>query len=99
MAISVKTYEQLVLEDDDDTWELVCGRLRKKPTMTSAHYDVMEFLVRQLNPQLDPDLYAVRSNASRVNISTGSFYVPDVFAAPREWVRRSRASGPGHMEA
>jgi Uma2 family endonuclease len=98
MTISVKTYEQLVLEDGDGTWELVCGQLRAKPIMTSAHNDVIEVLVGQAQPQLDRDQYAIRFNDSHVGVSTGSYYVPDVFIVPREWVRRSRALGPGRME-
>ena len=40
MAVSPATYEQVALEDDDATWEYVCGRLREKPAMIQAHNDV-----------------------------------------------------------
>ncbi|MHB8577743.1 MAG: Uma2 family endonuclease [Dehalococcoidia bacterium] len=98
MAISVQTYEQLVLEDGDGKWELVCGQLRAKPTMSSAHYDAMWVLIQQFVLQIDPDQFTVRFDGSKVRVSTGSYYVPDLFIVPREWVRRSRELGPGHME-
>ena len=48
MSQSLATYEQVALEDSDEQWELVCGRLRAKPAMTFAHNRVMRVLSRQL---------------------------------------------------
>jgi len=44
MPVSEATFRQLSLEDDDTTWELVCGRLREKPTMTYDHGDLTDDL-------------------------------------------------------
>jgi Uma2 family endonuclease len=98
MVISAKTYEQIVLEDGDGKWELVCGHLREKPTMTSAHYDAMMELAAQLQPQLNKREYALRIDGSKLNVESGTFYIPDLFIVPRAWVRESRALGQRHME-
>src|SRR5437660_1315981 len=37
MAVSVATYERLVLEDPEGRWEYWCGRPRRKPDMTANH--------------------------------------------------------------
>jgi hypothetical protein len=44
MPISEATYERIALEDPESNWELVCGRLRRKPEMTQEHNDVITLL-------------------------------------------------------
>ncbi|MGI8549952.1 MAG: Uma2 family endonuclease [Dehalococcoidia bacterium] len=97
MPVSTATYEQVALEDPTGGWELVCGNLRSKPAMTTEHSDVIEALDRQLLRQLDEHDYKVSSNLSRLRISTGSFYVPDLCIIPRALVRRLRER-PGTFE-
>ena len=48
MPISDATYERVALEDADEVWELVCGRLRSKPGMTAEHNNVVDALDFQL---------------------------------------------------
>jgi Uma2 family endonuclease len=97
MAVSFETYEQVALEDDEQ-WELVCGRLRKKPGMTIEHNDVMHNLGFELRRQLDPAEYTVRINTGRTNVIPGSFYVPDVFVVPRSLVEHTRTQRPRRLE-
>ena len=78
MPISEETYERVALEDPEGQWELVCGRLREKPIMTTEHNRVLARLDRRLVPQLDEEEYRISVNSSRLRISTGSFYVPDL---------------------
>ncbi|MHB8576985.1 MAG: Uma2 family endonuclease [Dehalococcoidia bacterium] len=98
MSVSIQTYEQVALEDDDEQWELVCGRLRKKPGMTTEHIDAMMNLAAQLHRQLDPHEFAVRVNIGQVSLPTGSFYVPDVFVVSRAAVERGRRERPRRLE-
>ncbi|MGI8549835.1 MAG: Uma2 family endonuclease [Dehalococcoidia bacterium] len=90
MPISEQTYQQVALEDGDEIWELVCGRLRKKPGMTAQHEHVMRMLARRLIIQLDEREYEVGMNSPRLRISNGSYYVPDVCVLPRSLVRLDR---------
>src|SRR5438105_12058902 len=96
MPISAATYERVALEDPGGYWELVCGHLRSKPAMTTEHNDVIDALYSQLSHQLDRSQYRVRTN-SRVRVSTGSFYVPDLFVLPDALHRRLRER-PGTFE-
>ena len=97
MAISEATYEQVALEDPGGKWELACGQLRSKPAMTTEHSAVVSELDHQLQPQVDWDVHVIRSNSSRLRISTGSYYVPDLCVLPRALERRLRAH-PGTFE-
>ncbi len=81
MAVSPATYERLALEDPDSKWELVCGRLRRKPPMTTEHNELETELTYMLRGQLDRSQYRVRSESARVRKQT-TYYVPDVFVAP-----------------
>ena len=90
MVVSTKTYEQVALEDPDGQWELDRGRLRQKPGMTNEHNSAMRTLVEELHAQLDRKEYAVDMNATRLRVSTGSFYIPDVTVIPRALVRKAR---------
>ncbi len=66
MAISMATYEQVALEDDDVVWELECGQLLPKSPMTWEHSDIIGLVHVALVTQLDLRLYAVRGNIARV---------------------------------
>lgn len=82
MSISEATYARVAMEDPEGQWELVCGRLRSKPSMTMEHNRTSRRLMTRLVRQLDERDYAVSLDQSRVRISSGSFYVPDVCVIP-----------------
>jgi Uma2 family endonuclease len=98
MSVSEKTYRQVALEDPDGFWELWHGCLRSKPTDTIEHNDVTELLTRELMRQLPASLYAVRMNTGRVRVSTGSYYIPDVWVISRESIDRKRREQPRKLE-
>src|SRR5579884_1240414 len=98
MAISEQTYELVALEDGDERWELVCGRLRAKPAMTAQHNEIARVLARALILQLDRAEYSVAENSARLRISTGSYYVPDLCVIPRGLVRRQQQERPTRLE-
>lgn len=82
MPVTAKTYEQLVLEDPDHTWELHCGRLVEKPPMTFAHNHIAHELGFSLRAQLDRREYEIRINTSRAKREGSTYYVPDVSVIP-----------------
>ncbi|HTE84947.1 MAG TPA: Uma2 family endonuclease [Dehalococcoidia bacterium] len=88
MPISEATYEQVALEDPGGCWELVCGHLRGKPAMTTEHNRAMQGLDHQLQIQLDEREYRVSVNTTRLRISTGTYYVPDLCVVPQPLQRR-----------
>lgn len=90
MPVSQETYERVALEEDDEIWELHCGRLVQKPAMTAEHNDPIELLFRRLAVQLPEDQYAIRSEGGRLRASSGSNFVPDLFVVPRSYVRALR---------
>jgi Uma2 family endonuclease len=98
VGISFETYERVALEDSDEQWELVCGRLRAKPPMTVAHNDAELNLYDQLRAQLDPLLYRVRPNAARLRVSTGSFYIPDLVVVSTALHHRNAEQRPYGLE-
>lgn len=90
MPVSEATYQQVVLEDSDHVWELVCGHLREKPPMTTEHNEMPRALLRQLAAQLDWRDFTIGENSVRLRVSTGDYFVPDLCVVPREFVRRLR---------
>src|SRR5215211_6844876 len=90
MPVSEATYQQVALEDPDGQWELVCGRLRQKPVMTTEHNSVTRMLNVQLVRQLDEDEYVVSFDQTRLRIVAGTQHVPDLFVFPRAYERRLR---------
>src|SRR5437870_1053050 len=88
MPISPETYERVALEDVEGHWELDHGCLRRKPGMTLEHNESSRWLTRQLLLQLDDQAFAVDMNATRLRISTDTFYIPDVTVIPRALIRR-----------
>ena len=91
MPVSEETYRRVALEDPEGKWELVCGRLREKPVMTTEHNDVQRNLDWLINSQIDRALYVVSPGNARLRIPNGDHYVPDICVIPREMVRRLRA--------
>lgn len=98
MAISAKTYEQVALENDDELWELDCGRLRRKPGMTADHNDVTMHIAGEAYVALDRDQFVVRSNSARLRSGSGAFYIPDVCVVPRPMFERARRDRPRGLE-
>jgi len=98
MPISEATYERVALEDPEGQWELVCGRLRGKPGMTTEHNYALYELDGLLHDALDRHTYTVSVNAARLRISTGTYYIPDLAVIPREFQRRKLREMPGRLE-
>ena len=90
MPVSPETYERVALEDPEGRWELWCGRLVSRPPMTTEHESCINALDRQFQIQLDDELFEVRAGYSRLRISTGSYYIPDLCVLPREYVLKLR---------
>ena len=82
MGVSQATYERVALEDSEGQWELVCGRLRRKPAMTMAHNSIQRRMSLQLVRQLAEDRYEVATNSTRLRIPGGDNYVPDLVVLP-----------------
>jgi len=59
VPISLVTYQRVALEDPEGKWELVCGRLREKPPMTTEHEDVARNLVWELSIRLSRREFSV----------------------------------------
>ncbi|MFN8559837.1 MAG: Uma2 family endonuclease [Dehalococcoidia bacterium] len=97
MPVSARTYERVALEDGDHVWELVCGRLRQKPAMTTEHNHAARMLAMVIGRQLDPREHVVGTEATRLRVASGSHYVPDVCVVPMALVRRL-AARPGTFE-
>lgn len=96
MPVSEKTYRRVALEDSGDSWELVCGPLRKKPAVTTEHQETARGILYALIRQLDLGAYVV-SEQVKVRTSTGPYFIPDVAVVPRAYTRRSREQ-PGTFE-
>ena len=92
MPISEQTCLRVALEDDDDTWELLDGWLRAKPTGSVTHNSAVTGLAFGLMNQLDRADVRVRINSGRLRCSARDYYVPDCFVVPVEltWPLRGR---------
>ena len=97
MPVSEETYQRVALEDDDHRWELVCGRLVRKPGMTALHNHLGRRLVRLLGAHLDMDRFDV-GESGQVRVSSGTFRAPDVLVIPVEFVRRHEHERPTALE-
>src|SRR5438552_293025 len=89
MPVSEQMFLQLALEEPN-RWELHCGTLREKPSMTYEHNDVGFELAVQLRQQLDRSQFVVRFNAGHVRRSAENYYIPDVYVIPIELTRPLR---------
>lgn len=78
MPVRMETYERLAREDPDSTWELVCGTVKRKPGMTTAHDDVFEALLRPLIRQLPESDWTIRPGTSRARVPNGNIRIPDL---------------------
>jgi Uma2 family endonuclease len=96
MPISEATYQRIALEDDE-RWELVCGRLRKKPLMTTEHNVIPRRLHRRLVLRLPEETFAV-TETGKLRTSSGSYYIPDLCVIPTSYVMRLHER-PGTFEA
>lgn len=83
MPVSEQTFLQLALEDPGQ-WELHCGRLRRKPTMTFEHNRVAFDLAVDLRQQLPRGEFEVRVNMGHVRRSAETYFIPDVVVIPNE---------------
>ena len=91
MPVSEATYQQVALEDPESKWELHCGQLRRKPSMTMPHNTLQDELVFVLKLALPRDRFEVRS-AARARRNEQHSYVPDAMVIPIEAWRRYRRS-------
>lgn len=86
MVSTTRTFEQIALEEPDRQWELHDGQLREKPSMATAHNDLMFELGHQLRLQLGRREFRVRVNAGHLFRPTTSYFIPDVAVIPAELV-------------
>lgn len=93
MPVSEATYEQLALEDDDEKWEYVCGRVRKKPPMTQEHERVGWWLAHTIQNQLDRKQYQARFNSGRTRRPGSTWLVPDAVVIPVAYFEKTRGTG------
>jgi Uma2 family endonuclease len=84
--INEAAYERLALAEPDRKWELRDGRLRQKPAMTASHNWLAIKLGHMLMAQLDWSRYQVRVDAGRVRRPGATYFVPDVFVVPTQFV-------------
>jgi Uma2 family endonuclease len=98
MPVSAETYERAALEDDETTWELVCGRLVAKPDMTTEHEETARRLVRRLNAQLPEEEYSVGQESPKLYEPSGNYRIPDVCVIPRRLVRQRLTDLPERLE-
>jgi Uma2 family endonuclease len=98
MPVSEATYKLVALEDPEGQWELVCGRLRQKPHMTNRHDGLTLGLGGMLSQALDLDRYLVATNSTRLRISTGNYYVPDLCVLPVEYMDRNLMEEPDDLQ-
>jgi Uma2 family endonuclease len=89
MPVSEETYLRIVEEDPDTKWELYCGELRSKPTMTWEHDRVTWRLGYRLQQQLDLERFEVRVDSGQVKRSSSQYFVPDVIVIPLDAARET----------
>ena len=85
------------MEDPEGRWELVCGRLRRKPEMTTEHNLLPRLLLLQINDQIDRTRLLTAEGTARLRTFAGSYYVPDLCVIPWDEINRLR-SIPGTFE-
>lgn len=89
MPVSERTFLQLALEEPGQ-WELHCGNLRRKPSMTYEHNAVAFEPAFRLRQQLDRSQFEVRVGMGHVRRSAENYYIPDVFVIPKQLTRPLR---------
>ena len=98
MPITFETYQRVALEDPEGKWELVCGRLREKPPMTTEHEDVSRSLAWELSTKISRREFLVGQGSPKLQIPGGNYRIPDVCVVPQELVRRRRREQPATFE-
>lgn len=98
VRVSEAEYRRRAAERPDKRWELDCGVLRSKPTMTTPHNWSVRQLYRQLIRQLDASRFDVSMDQGRVRRSASRYYIPDLFVVPMELVRRGLREHPHELE-
>ncbi len=93
MPVTEATYEQLVFEDPEGKWELVCGRPRQKPGMTQEHNYIARKLVRRLYALLPESEWDTSQDSARLRIASGNTYIPDVAVIPISAMPKLRGTG------
>jgi Uma2 family endonuclease len=92
MPVTEETYERVAIEDVGGQWELLRGRLRRKPGMTVEHNNVQRLLAFFLQQQLPIDDVTVGTNSARTRTPKGDYLVPDLVALPRAMSVRLKGS-------
>lgn len=90
MPVSAEAFERLALEDPEGHWELHCGELVRKPSMSMPHNDVMMVLGGLLFGMLSEAQYLVRVNAGHARRSGQNYFIPDVAVIPVAMAERFR---------
>jgi len=98
MVISVETYKRVAVEDPSGHWELVCGRLRQKPDMTTEHNDCIRALGEELIIQFARKGFRVDMGQTKIHVEPDTYYIPDLAVIPREAIRRKRQVEGGELE-
>ncbi len=81
-TISEQQYRELVLSDDDRSWELWDGVLVEKPLMSMRHDNVAAYMGAVLIFQLDPNEFVVNVNGGKTRYTARNYYIPDVVVIP-----------------
>lgn len=93
MLVGEQTYEEFARGEDGERLELHRDGVRAKPPRSLGHNQALRQLNRTLVVQLDPAIYEVSSNASRVYRADGTsdvYYIPDLAVIPVALMRRFR---------
>jgi Uma2 family endonuclease len=93
--ISEAEYEQIVLAEPIEKWELVEGRLREKPGMSWEHLDIVMELGTLLKNQLDRAEFRVFAEG-RVRRPEATIFMPDILVVPTSLGPRFRGR-PGTL--
>lgn len=82
--ISEAEYEQIVLAEPIERWELVDERLREKPGKSWDHHVIVSTLSHLLQCQVDRSQFRVFLSG-RVRRSAGTIFLPDIMIVPTEF--------------
>lgn len=82
MLVRDRLYDELMLIDGENRFEIHQGKPREKPSMTYRHGRESFSLGYQLAAQLDRSEYEVRVNHGRVRRPGKTYYIPDVMVIP-----------------
>jgi Uma2 family endonuclease len=93
--VSEEIYRQLAL--GNSRLELHRGLLREKPGMSVEHNDIADLLATLLRAQLERRQYRVRENLARLQLSSHTYYVPDIVVIPTAMVQALRER-PGSLD-